>query len=250
MKHLIVAILMLFVLPFAVAEAQERKRPVDTLLLLAIDASASVSQSVLATQLEGHASAFRDEGVQAALRSGPAGEIAVGVMLWSSPVDTRLTLPWRIVRTPEDAWRLAADIATIPGTERAGSTGLGSAMAAGRRHLLNAPYTAPRLIIDISSNGFSNIGPRPDAVKPSLQEAEIEVNGLVILDEYDWLAQYFSKSVITGYAPFVMVAHQERDYADALLRKLIRELSYRPNESTDLAELAPLDGADASVRRQ
>lgn len=227
MKSLLVALFLALIMA-APAMAQEPGERVDTLILLAIDGSASVSETILDTQLDGHAAAFRDPGVQGALRSGPAGQIGVAVMLWSSPVDTRLTLPWRIVRTPEDAWRLAADIANLPNTERAGSTGLGAAMAAGRRHLLNAPYRSPRLVIDISSNGFSNIGPRPEAVKPSLKESEIEVNGLVILDEYNWLDEYFEASVITGFAPFVYVAHEQRDYADALLRKLIRELSYGP----------------------
>ncbi|MEM6902173.1 MAG: DUF1194 domain-containing protein [Pseudomonadota bacterium] len=241
MRGLVAVLCILVLLDASPVQAAETKAPVDVVLLLAIDASASVTQNVLATQLDGHARAFRDPGVQSALRSGPAGQIAVAVMLWSSPIDTRLTLPWRIVRTPEDARQLAADIASVPEAERAGSTGLGAALAAGRRHELNAPYRAPRRVIDISSNGFSNIGPRPDSVKPSLEAAEIEVNGLVILDEYDWLEQYFQDSVITGFASFVLVAHDTRTYADALLRKLIRELSYQPSGRRQLAVRSSVD---------
>lgn len=220
------------------AQAADTDQPVDVLLLLAIDASASVTTTVLEQQLAGHAAAFRDPLVQAALRSGPHGRIGVGVMLWSNPTDTRLTIPWRVLRTPEDAWAFAASIDALPRAERAGSTGLGAAMIAGHRHLMTAPFRADRLVIDISSNGFSNIGPRPEAVRAPLAEDGIEVNAIVILDEYDWLERYFSESVVVGIAPFVMAAGRERDYADALLRKLVRELSARP---LDVREVAAWD---------
>ena len=71
--------------------------------LTQLDASASVTTTVLEQQLTGHAAAFRDPLVQAALRSGPHGRIGVGVMLWSNPTDTRLTIPWRVLRGDEDA---------------------------------------------------------------------------------------------------------------------------------------------------
>ena len=71
-----------------------------------------------------------------------------------------------------------------------------------------------------------------------LAEDGIEVNAIVILDEYDWLERYFSESVVVGMAPFVMAAGRERDYADALLRKLVRELSARP---LDVREVAAWD---------
>ncbi|MEO0392909.1 MAG: DUF1194 domain-containing protein [Pseudomonadota bacterium] len=203
--------------------------PVDVLLLMAIDASASVTQKVLDSQIEGHAAAFRDPLVQSALRSGPHGQIGVALMLWSNPTDTNLAIPWRVLRQPEDARRLARDITALPRDERAGSTGLGAALVAGARHIRRAPYRSLRQIIDVSSNGFSNIGPRPELIKPDLYAAGIEVNAIVIVDEYTWLERYFSESVVTGPAPFVMPAGGIEDYADAILRKLIRELSYRPS---------------------
>ncbi len=199
---------------------------VDALLVMAIDASASVSQTVLEGQLEGHAGAFRDPLVHNALQSGFYGRIGVAVMLWSNPTDTNLVIPWRVLESAEDAMTLAADIDAIPRDERAGSTGLGAALAAGERHIRRAPFRSDRRIIDISSNGFNNIGPRPEFLKPALEVADIEVNAIVILDEYDWLKRYFAESVVVGTGAFVMPAGGVEDYADAILRKLVRELSY------------------------
>jgi Ca-activated chloride channel homolog len=207
-------------------DAERAGEPVDVILLLAIDNSASVTSKTLDMQLSGHAFAFRDPGVQAALRSGPIGSIAVGVMLWSDPTDARLVIPWRRVRTPEDAWALARDIEAQPRQQWSGSTGLGAALAWSQRYINKAPFQAPRRVVDISSNGFSNIGPQPEPARDLLRADGIEVNALVILDEYDWLERYFLQSVVTGKAPFVFAAGEPEDYADALLRKLIREVSF------------------------
>lgn len=57
------------------AQAEE----VDLELVLAMDASGSISNSEYILQLEGTAAAFRDPAVQSAINSGPTGKIAVSV---------------------------------------------------------------------------------------------------------------------------------------------------------------------------
>ena len=225
-KNRFLALVLGFMMATAPSLAPAQDEPwVDALLVMAIDASASVSQTVLERQLEGHAGAFRDPLVHNAIQSGFYGRIGVAVMLWSNPTNANLVIDWRVLETADDALAFAADLDAVPRDERAGSTGLGAALASGERHIRRAPFRSDRRIIDISSNGFNNIGPRPELMKPVLEVADIEVNALVILDEYNWLDEYFSESVIVGPGAFVVPVGAVEDYADAILRKLVRELS-------------------------
>lgn len=225
LKSLLMACCFL-VMAVAVPAAAEEKQPVDVLLVMAIDASASVSQLVFERQLEGHAAAFRDPLVHNAVQSGYYGKIAVALMLWSNPTDNRLVVPWRVVGGADDALRFADEIDALPRKVGGGSTGLGASLVAGMKQIQRAPFKAARRIMDVSSNGFNNIGVRPELTKPALEFAEIDVNALVIMDEYDWLQGYYTDSVIVGPASFVMPVGDVEDYADAILRKLVRELSY------------------------
>ena len=65
------------------------------------------------------------------------------------------------------------------------------------------------------------------------------VNGLAILNEVPDLSAYYAAEVIGGAGAFVEVARNYEDFAQALRRKLIREISWRPNISRP-AEPAPL----------
>src|SRR3546814_6425597 len=68
--------------------------PVDLEIVLIVDASASISGNVLEFQLQGHAAAFRDDGDDAAITSGPIGSIAVTLAQFSDPTTFSLPLPW------------------------------------------------------------------------------------------------------------------------------------------------------------
>lgn len=223
---LVAAVLWLaLVPPLVAARAAGADRGVDLRLLLAVDASASIDAGNLARQLNGHAAAFRDPRVQQALASGKVGAIAVALMLWSGPEQQWLAVPWRRLANPADARAFADAIDALPLAEMGGATAMGAALDAAGGYLATVPYDAPRSVIDLSSNGFSNAGLAPEAIRDRLARSGVEVNALAILDEYPWLESYFSESVITGTAPFVMAVGSRDDYARALLRKLIREIS-------------------------
>jgi uncharacterized protein DUF1194 len=67
----------------------------------------------------------------------------------------------------------------------------------------------------------------PRRLHPLLSAADIVVNGLVIgTDDAADLAAYFRQTVILGSGSFVEVANGYADYARAMKRKLLRELSY------------------------
>ena len=54
--------------------------------------------------------------------------------------------------------------------------------------------------------------------------AGITVNGLTIQNEISWLHYYFRNHVIGGPGAFVVIANDYAAYADAIRRKLLREI--------------------------
>jgi hypothetical protein len=54
------------------------------------------------------------------------------------------------------------------------------------------------------------------------------VNGLAIENEVGDLADYYRRNVQAGPESFVMEAKDYEDFAEAMHRKLLREIEYRP----------------------
>jgi hypothetical protein len=54
--------------------------------------------------------------------------------------------------------------------------------------------------------------------------AGITVNALAVLNEEPDLVAYYAEAVIGGAGAFVMTAATYEDFAEAILRKLLREL--------------------------
>ncbi len=197
-------------------------------LVLAVDASTSVDGDLFDFQLRGHAAAFRDAKLVEAI-SGQSGGIAVTLVQWSDPSAFRVLIPWTEVADPAGAARFAAAIDALPRRPLRGSTGIGAAMlnAAGlfRPRDEGRGEGGPRRVIDIVSNGYNNIGITPDAARERILAQGITVNGLVILDEVPWLADYFAAHVIGGPSAFVAVADRVESFGRALLDKLIWEIT-------------------------
>lgn len=198
---------------------------VDLELVLAVDASASVDDSLLDFQLSGHAAAFRDRSVQAAIGGGARGRIAVTLVSWSDPSDFQVLIPWTQVSDPDSAMAFAAAIDALPRRDFSGSTGIGAAMLNAANQFRFSGASSPRRVIDLVSNGFNNVGIQPEYARDRVIADGITINGLVILDEVAWLADYFAARVIGGPAAFVRVADDRRSFATAIREKLRWEIA-------------------------
>jgi hypothetical protein len=205
----------------AAAQAQAR---VDVQLILALDASASTADQALSLQVMGHAAAFRDERLVRAIQAGAAGRIAVTVVRWSAPGFFDVTVPWTIVSDETSAAAFADKLEQKSFTTVIGSTAVGSAVFASLDHFAAAPGGDARKVIDLVSNGFSNAGPPPALARQAAEAADVTVNALVILDEYDWLEQHYSEEVIAGPSAFVVPVKDRADFVKSLLNKLIIEI--------------------------
>jgi hypothetical protein len=89
-------------------------------------------------------------------------------------------------------------------------------------------FTAPRHVIDICSNGFSNAGVDVSGARDRAVKRGVTINALAILDEYDWLEEYYVESVIGGPFAFVRTAESRDSFAQAILHKLVDEISGVP----------------------
>jgi hypothetical protein len=201
-----------------------RMRPVDVALCLAMDCSASVDFDEFALMAGGTAAALRDPDVLAAATSGPRGAAALCLLLWSGVGEQDVAVGWTRLDGAESAAGLAEAIENTPRIPRPGATALGEGMAAGLALLGRVPAEATRLVMDVSGDGRHNQGRAPGPVRDLAVAAGITINGLAILNEEPDLLAHYAAEVIGGPGSFAMACADYVDFADAILRKLKREL--------------------------
>jgi hypothetical protein len=222
------ALVVLLLLSGAGAAAAEES--VDLELVLAIDASSSVDATEWALQMQGYASAFRDEHVQAAIGSGPNRRIGVAVLVWADATVPKWESGWFVLATPADAERFAGFIAGL-GRGAEGGTGIGSGVAAAIRQFDRNGIAAPRQVVDVSGDGRETPAREVVVLMPMAQAMAkargVTVNGLAILNEDAGLAGWYRDHVIAGHGSFVIIAADFDAFAEAIVRKLIREIEHQ-----------------------
>ncbi len=196
---------------------------VDTALVLAVDVSLSVDDGRYALQRDGTAAAFEAPEVQAAIGSGTHGAIEVMLLEFSDPDRQIPVVPWTRIASAEDAAALAQRIRAVRRSSD-GLTGLADALLAAGELMETAPCPADRRIIDLSSDGMSNIGTPITLARDRVIADGITINGLPILTEEPWLETYYREYVVGGPDAFVEVAETPASFAAAMRRKLLREL--------------------------
>ena len=118
-------------------------------LALVIDVSGSISASDFSLQKQAYVNALSNASILPA-----NGTVAIGVYQFASTVITRLT-PLTI-STAADRTTLIAAINAI--TDTGGGTAIGDAITVASNDLLGNAITSQRQIIDVSTDGQSNVG--------------------------------------------------------------------------------------------
>ncbi|MEM7216023.1 MAG: DUF1194 domain-containing protein [Pseudomonadota bacterium] len=210
---------------------------VDLELVLAMDASGSISDSEYLLQLEGTSAAFRDPAIQAAIVSGPIGKIVVNVMLWSDAAFPKVNSGWFVLDSPQTANAFARYVSTFQLNDDnsigfgGGGTGIGSGVEEALKLLNNNRHNGLRRVIDVSGDGvetefwFSKTILMPDA-KLLANSENVTINGLPILTrDFPNLDEYYRENVVTGPGSFVIKAESFEDFGRAIREKLLREIS-------------------------
>jgi uncharacterized protein DUF1194 len=201
--------------------------PVELELLLAVDASGSVSPAEFDLQVLGIAAAFRDHDVIAAIRGAGPGGIAIALMQWSSPGQQLMAVSWSLVFDRTSAELLVQKIVAA-GRLILGETAIAGALKFAMAELAVNGFSGQRLIIDLSGDGTTNWGVSPDGARDRAVAAGITINGLAVANEQPDLGRYYRDHVIGGPGAFVITATDYEDFARAIRLKLIEEIAGRP----------------------
>lgn len=246
------------VVPYAGLQAEPPLPAVDTALVLAVDVSNSVDEQRYRLQIEGIARAVEDPGVMKAVLGGVNGAIAVALVEWAD--DAVVTLDWEVIRSAEDAQRVAAGIRAL--THRRGEyTCMARMMRIVDEHVFNSlPATADRLVLDVSGDGIDNCADpsASDEIRDELIGRRVTINGLPIIVEGEnqvvgsgayrapgyglrelpsgpdtgttTLDAWFYAHVVGGPAAFLLPANGYQDFGRAFRQKFVTEISAAMSE--------------------
>ncbi len=207
-------------------------------LVLALDVSGSVDEREYVLQLEGVARALEDPAVRAALLDMPATPVALAIFEWSGGSYQRLIQDWISLGSANDIALVTTRLRVWQRSAAPETTALGAAMEFAVALQDRGPRCWRR-VLDISGDGKNNDWPRPRTVRASGQLGDMTINALVIgtaTTRSDDLRQshiaeltaYFDAEILHGPDAFLEAALGFEDYADAMARKLLRELETLP----------------------
>ncbi|HEY4264023.1 MAG TPA: DUF1194 domain-containing protein [Micropepsaceae bacterium] len=225
---------------------------VDVALILAIDASGSIDHDEAELQRKGISEAFLSKEVLQAIQSGSLGRIGVAAIYFSSRQYGVMSVPvnWMMIRDQKSAEDFVRTLVAAP-RQSARGTSISDALELSQRMLEKGPYHSAKQVIDVSGDGENNAGRPMLEVRDELLAKSITINGLPIIDETTSqdLDKYYEGCVIGGPGSFVIPAKGFGDFARAMRRKLILEISgLSPRETPGANPLLKKVAATAPAR--
>ncbi len=193
--------------------------------MIALDGSASVTFQEFNAITGGIAAALRDPDVTAALQNGAHRGSLLSLLLWSGAGAQAVMVDWVRVGSDAEVAAFAQSVADVPRVVPAGETAIGEALVAAGALLDALPAPASRQVIDVAGDGRSNAGIAPGPVRERLAAAGVTINGLCVLHEEPDLLDSYTAEVIGGPGAFAVACQDYDAFADAMRRKLVRELS-------------------------
>lgn len=255
MRRLLAALLLLAAPAGADTEDPPRQvTEVDLALVLAVDVSRSMSVDDLQIQRQGYAAALTSADVMEAIGGGFLGRIAVTYVEWSGAGWQRVVADWTLIEDAEDARTLSDTILFgASGTQRRTSISEGLMFSA--RRFADNPFPALRRVIDISGDGPNNQGPAVTGARDAVVAAGITINGLPLMTQDDafaiWsiedLDLYYRDCVIGGPGAFVVPVRHWSEFAEAVRRKLVLEISGLAAEGLTVAQMEAGDPVDCLI---
>ena len=211
------------------------------LLCLAADVSESVTAGEYDLQKQGHASAIEDPEVVALIQAGAYGRIAVHYVEWADQLQQYAEMDWQVIGDMESARDAAQKIrhSALPPwiSMSVRNTSTSQVVEYCLRRFQSAPVAARRMVIDISSDGTSNVGARIDLIRDLAVSQGVVINALAIEDSLSpfpdgthtrpvgGLVRYFEANVVGGPGSFVQAAKGYASFGEMIRRKFILELA-------------------------
>ena len=192
-------------------------------LAFALDVSASVDAEEYVLQRDGLADALRAPEVARVVLAQPGG-VALAAYEWSGREQQSVIADWTRVGDSHALARFADLVGAARRSHREFPTAIGYALGFGARLIQRAPACARR-VIDVSGDGVNNDGFGPRLAYRAFPFEGVTVNGLAIEGSEPEVAGYYRAALPHGPGAFVEVAAGFEDYARAMRRKLLRELT-------------------------
>lgn len=208
--------------------AQGKGGEVDVELVLAVDTSRSMDYEEVRVQREGYVEALKHKEFIDAVRTGLTGRIAISYFEWAGEVVPGSVIDWQIIENQQDAIAFADKLEARPiNTQR--RTSISAAIAQGATMIVANSYRGMRQVIDVSGDGPNNSGNPVVPARDKAVEAGIVINGLALMlrpsGAPGGLDKYYGDCVIGGPGSFVLPVHDIDDFAVAVRRKLVMEIS-------------------------
>ncbi len=218
--------------------ALSQETPCRLALLLALDVSSSVDDQEYRLQKEGLAGALRDADVRRAILEG-GGLVALSAYEWSGRNQSQLVLDWVLLQDEAAIDAAVVRLLSAPRSYNRYPTAMGYALGFGAGILEAAP-ACERQVIDVSGDGITNDGFRPQQAYSHYPFEGVTVNGLAVMGSDPRVVEYFEGEVRHGPGAFVEIASGYEDFLRAMSRKLFRELN-----DMMVGELVPIPGPAA-----
>jgi hypothetical protein len=206
--------------------------PVDLELVLAVDVSLSMDLEEQRLQRDGYVAAFRDAEIHKAITSGVHGRIAVIYVEWAGPLSQSVVIPWSVIDGASSA-RAFADKLDAMQITRARLTSISAALKYSHALFATSGVKGIRRVIDVSGDGPNNAGEPVVPVRDEVVADGVVINGLPVIlrtsvtsafDISD-LDQYYGNCVIGGAGAFMVPVRELTEFASAIRRKLLLEIS-------------------------
>ena len=209
---------------------------VDLLLVLAADVSRSIDSTKFQLQRDGYAAAISDPRVLDTIRSGHNGRIGLTFVEWSGVGAQHVVIDWTEVGDATSAKQFGDRLIETP-RSFAGRTSISGGIEFAMARLAGAPFNCVRRTIDVSGDGTNNDGRDVAELRDQAVAKGVTVNGLVILSDkpMPWnpehtnppggLDNYYRHNVVGGPGAFVMVAQNFNSFGQAIIAKMIAEVS-------------------------
>ena len=220
-------------LVLAFSPARGADVPVDLELVLAADVSGSMDDVELALQRRGYLRALTSPRVIAAIQSGQHRRIAIAFVEWAGPHWQNLVADWTVVHDMASARAFAAKIGESP-VDNESRTAISTVIDFIAPMFAANGFKGKRRVIDISGDGPNNRGRSVTAARDEALALGLTINGLPIINDREnpWggpasanLDLYYQDYVIGGPGAFMIPVTGMKNFAQAILTKLIREIA-------------------------
>ena len=212
----------------AQASKMPRPTPVDLELAFVVDASGSIDEEEMTLQRQGYMDALAHPRVQKAIGGGFLRSIAVAYIEFAGDGCTRMGVGWTRIDDKATAEAFGRRILAIDRVFCFGGNAVSEALGFAAASIDINKFEGTRRVIDLSGDGPNTMGAPVTRVRDAIVKNRIIINALAIhRPTMPDLPEYFRAFVTGGPGSFVLKAKDRKSFAEAILKKLIREIADR-----------------------